>query len=632
MWSRLGNQGVQRLIQSPLAAIQGGAASACREQVVAPSDLPGRLSGGRPLDPGARAFFEARLGHDLTGVRLHTDRHAAEAARLVNARAFTIGRDVVFGEAQYETRSVEGRRLLAHELVHTVQQGASRPLAAAGLPLQPRAHQAVVNRVPKVAGVEWTVDHADVATGTMVDLLADVIAGLTGDPASVAKAYATTMRDAKDRSRWERLKKAVGSTSTWQDKAGLYVRAIDFLRDNKSRFAVPDSYDTIGRAIAYCDASSLTWPASLTDSFYENLLVQAVYTAGPGTAKFTHRTSKSEYHVPGRIAGTKEFAPSGRDALLRPAASPTMPISGGFPKGTDLLAGYGAQPGSVSAGDAAKLVAKHSSKIPARLRPFLETLATDGTIHTVLDRFLSVDKGAFRLEPVALGGAHYSHTVPPSIEVDPDLFPGSGADREDTEIGLRTTLSHELYHYALDRADAAITEVGGSADHDLIGLVEDRYQIIETIRAGLPLVGSGIHALTGYVGPELEPALKKLIDKNDAAGLKTYVGRRDFLDSIVYSQLLGHLSGTPFFVKTPSRFAFDPAQITDLAYLAAVNGVILRKAFETAADVSTRKGISLSAVWGNTAYQTEVLGFIKRFMALVQSNKTAGAAALAATI
>lgn len=79
-------------------------------------------SPGQPLDATARAFFEPRFGHDFGRVRVHTDAKAAESARSVNALAFTVGRDVVFGPAQYSPQTVAGRELLAHELAHTIQQ------------------------------------------------------------------------------------------------------------------------------------------------------------------------------------------------------------------------------------------------------------------------------------------------------------------------------------------------------------------------------------------------------------------------------------------------------------------------------------------------------------------------------
>ena len=80
-------------------------------------------SPGRPLDAGTRSFMEPRFGHDFSGVRVHTDEHAAESARSVNALAYTVGRDVVFGAGRYAPSTMTGKQLLAHELTHVVQQG-----------------------------------------------------------------------------------------------------------------------------------------------------------------------------------------------------------------------------------------------------------------------------------------------------------------------------------------------------------------------------------------------------------------------------------------------------------------------------------------------------------------------------
>lgn len=81
-------------------------------------------SGGQPLDPSARAYFEPRFGVDLSHVRLHTDARAASAASSINARAYTLGHHIAFGAAAYRPDTFEGRRLIAHELTHTLQQGA----------------------------------------------------------------------------------------------------------------------------------------------------------------------------------------------------------------------------------------------------------------------------------------------------------------------------------------------------------------------------------------------------------------------------------------------------------------------------------------------------------------------------
>ena len=76
---------------------------------------------GRPLDRASRDFFEPRLGLDLGHVRLHDDSRAAESARAVSARAYTVGNHIAMG-GPADATSRSGQRLLAHELVHVVQQ------------------------------------------------------------------------------------------------------------------------------------------------------------------------------------------------------------------------------------------------------------------------------------------------------------------------------------------------------------------------------------------------------------------------------------------------------------------------------------------------------------------------------
>jgi hypothetical protein len=79
-------------------------------------------SPGQPLGDATREFMEPRFGHDFSGVRVHTDANAAESARSVNALAYTVGQGIYFGAGEYRPESLEGKRLLAHELAHTVQQ------------------------------------------------------------------------------------------------------------------------------------------------------------------------------------------------------------------------------------------------------------------------------------------------------------------------------------------------------------------------------------------------------------------------------------------------------------------------------------------------------------------------------
>jgi hypothetical protein len=90
--------------------------------VVPPSVHEVLRSPGGQLDAETRAFMEPRFGRDFSHVRLHTDAKAAESASAANALAYTVGPHVVFGAGKYTPAGHEGRRLLAHELAHVVQQ------------------------------------------------------------------------------------------------------------------------------------------------------------------------------------------------------------------------------------------------------------------------------------------------------------------------------------------------------------------------------------------------------------------------------------------------------------------------------------------------------------------------------
>jgi len=86
------------------------------------SNIQSLKGGGQPLSENDRAFFESRFGRDFSQVRVHADTQAAETARGMNARAFTVGNNVVFGGDESQLASSSSQHLLAHELVHVVQQ------------------------------------------------------------------------------------------------------------------------------------------------------------------------------------------------------------------------------------------------------------------------------------------------------------------------------------------------------------------------------------------------------------------------------------------------------------------------------------------------------------------------------
>jgi HEAT repeat protein len=120
-------QGVDRNVASEISALKGGGAS---------------------LPEASRTFFKARLGHDFSTVRIHSDSRAATLAGSLNARAFTLAPDIVFGRGAYSPGTDDGSRLLAHELAHVVQQHSA---------------QATIQRQPKLPPPKQTSAMAELA-------------------------------------------------------------------------------------------------------------------------------------------------------------------------------------------------------------------------------------------------------------------------------------------------------------------------------------------------------------------------------------------------------------------------------------------------------------------------------------
>ena len=113
--------GVQPRIQRDLAR------PASRHANFAPVSVEHALaSAGKPLAPTLQQDREQRFGHDFSRVRVHSGAAAEQSARDLNARAYTVGHSLVFAAGQYAPTTHAGRRLLAHELTHVVQQGAGR--------------------------------------------------------------------------------------------------------------------------------------------------------------------------------------------------------------------------------------------------------------------------------------------------------------------------------------------------------------------------------------------------------------------------------------------------------------------------------------------------------------------------
>lgn len=114
---RVGNRAVQRFLAQR---------SAANEPMPVDEEVAQRINqergGGQALDSSLQTLATEAMGHDLSGVRVHTSREADTLSRNLSAQAFTTGRDIFFRAGAYDPHSAAGRELIAHELTHVVQQ------------------------------------------------------------------------------------------------------------------------------------------------------------------------------------------------------------------------------------------------------------------------------------------------------------------------------------------------------------------------------------------------------------------------------------------------------------------------------------------------------------------------------
>lgn len=166
-------------------------------------------SPGRPLDPGPRAFMESRFGHDFGHVRVHADARAGASAQALEARAYTAGGDVVFAPGQYAPDGAEGRRLLAHELTHVVQQGTpgTMPRDVVMRQAKPAA--------PRYSGCSATqqqqIDAAVVDARKALSRAAAVVGSAYGKPSSLSAANKQLLLDHFHTTSHDHLRRILGT-------------------------------------------------------------------------------------------------------------------------------------------------------------------------------------------------------------------------------------------------------------------------------------------------------------------------------------------------------------------------------------------------------------------------------------
>ncbi|MBN1177964.1 MAG: DUF4157 domain-containing protein [Anaerolineae bacterium] len=114
--------------------------------------LASRQGSGASLPDDVRGFMEPRFGTDFSTVRIHSDGEAGRLSRTLQAKAFTHGQDIYFGTGQYNPGTAAGKRLLAHELTHVVQQSGHNKIQRWGTVGGGTSHETVTEEA--FAGVD----------------------------------------------------------------------------------------------------------------------------------------------------------------------------------------------------------------------------------------------------------------------------------------------------------------------------------------------------------------------------------------------------------------------------------------------------------------------------------------------
>jgi hypothetical protein len=220
-------------------------------------------SAGDRLDPGARAYFEPRFGYDFNRVRIHTGSKAAESAQSMNALAYTVGQDIVFGSGQYSAHTSGGRQLLAHELAHTVQQAG--PMAQrvqrtekVTLKLKGRAPLTVV-----IGGLRFTKDAIDdvLKAGALLPSADQAHIGFKGDQLGYDPNYTAPT----DPYRWNKLKEIIDSDAKIQvKKVGLLGTIKVLFITPKGRAVIEDNMRQLGLTLPTETLSKTLDPTATT--------------------------------------------------------------------------------------------------------------------------------------------------------------------------------------------------------------------------------------------------------------------------------------------------------------------------------------------------------------------------------
>lgn len=124
---------------------------------------------GQAMSATLQSFYGSRMGYDFSDVKVHTEKEASDSAKELNAKAYTTGNHIVFGEGQYDQESAEGKKLMAHELTHVLQQNPDNQLNRKGLPDEPEKEKLVVPTFSERGIVEQNTRHFADCNGVSVE-------------------------------------------------------------------------------------------------------------------------------------------------------------------------------------------------------------------------------------------------------------------------------------------------------------------------------------------------------------------------------------------------------------------------------------------------------------------------------
>ncbi|NEQ53881.1 MAG: DUF4157 domain-containing protein [Leptolyngbya sp. SIO3F4] len=163
-------------------------------------------SGGSALEPGFRGQLESAMGADLSNVKVHTDNHADQLSQSIQAKAFTTGPDIFFKQGEYNPSSRSGQELIAHEVTHTLQQGATQQLQQ-----QPQRKPDLVNTVATGIIQRLTEDDPLTApTGNSTGTAFNAIVSAVNDYNTGSLTYTPMNQDNPDEVKKEQFRRRVG--------------------------------------------------------------------------------------------------------------------------------------------------------------------------------------------------------------------------------------------------------------------------------------------------------------------------------------------------------------------------------------------------------------------------------------